>query len=183
MRKVVWRGLVYKSWENCTMELKNEVYYVKSVIIGNYLNRIYNVDYVLKIDRNWCIQEFEIKTEIEGHKNLITGTNSAGLWSINGISRPEFNEFLFIDISVTPFTNTLPINNLLLNIGQSKSIDVIYINILENEIKPVKQLYSRKKKDEYLYDNLDTVFSSSIIVDQKGIVKSYPGLFELVLED
>ncbi|WP_158655804.1 putative glycolipid-binding domain-containing protein [Sphingobacterium sp. HMA12] len=77
----------------------------------------------------------------------------------------------------------MPINNLLLDIGQSKSIDVIYINILENEIKPVKQLYSRKKKDEYLYDNLDTVFSSSITVDQKGIVKSYPGLFELVLED
>lgn len=183
MRKIIWRGLVYKSWEDCTIELKNDAYYVKSSIIGNYLNRIYNVDYVLKIDRNWCIQEFEIKTEIGGHKNLIIGTNAAGLWSINGIPRPEFNEFLFIDISVTPFTNTLPINNLLLDIGQSKSIDVIYINILENEIKPVKQLYCRKKKDEYLYDNLDTVFSSSITVDQKGIVKSYPGLFELVLED
>ncbi|WP_366915093.1 putative glycolipid-binding domain-containing protein [Chryseobacterium sp.] len=45
--------------------------------------------------------------------------------------KPEFNEFLFIDICVTPFTNTLPINNLLLDIGQSASIDVLYINILE----------------------------------------------------
>ncbi|MGB3103874.1 putative glycolipid-binding domain-containing protein [Sphingobacterium siyangense] len=55
--------------------------------------------------------------------------------------------------------------------------------IVDYQLKPVKQLYSRKKKDEYLYDNLDTVFTSSVTVDQKGIVKSYPGLFELVLED
>ncbi|REC44242.1 hypothetical protein DRF67_18120 [Chryseobacterium pennipullorum] len=60
MKKVVWRGLVYKSWENCTIELKNDVYYVKSVIIGNYLNRIYHVDYVLKIEKLY-MQEFEIK--------------------------------------------------------------------------------------------------------------------------
>ncbi|WP_139785438.1 putative glycolipid-binding domain-containing protein [Chryseobacterium phocaeense] len=182
MRKIVWKGLLYKSWENCRIEKKNDAFYVESTIIGNYMNRVYNVNYILKIDKNWCIQEFEIKTEIDGQGNVVVGTKSEGQWSINGMLRAEFNEFLYIDISVTPFTNTLPINNLLLNIGQSAYIDVVYINILENEIKPAKQLYSRKKKDEYLYDNLDTEFSSSITVDQKGIVKSYPGLFELVLE-
>lgn len=182
MGVVVWRGIVYKSWEICMIDRKNDAVHVESIIRGNDLNRVFNVNYALKIDRNWCIQEFEIKTEIDGHKNVIAGTKSEGRWTVNGIARPEFDEFLFIDISLTPFTNTLPINNLRLEVGQSAPIDVLYINILEDEIKPVKQLYTRKKKDEYLYENLDTNFSAIISVDQKGIVKSYPGLFEIVME-
>ncbi|GAA0884388.1 putative glycolipid-binding domain-containing protein [Sphingobacterium siyangense subsp. cladoniae] len=182
MGTVIWRGIVYKSWETCRIERKNDTFHVESGIIGNYLNRVFNVNYTLKIDRNWGIQEFEIKTEIGGHRNLIGGTKSEDRWSVNGIARPECDEFLFIDISLTPFTNTLPINNLRLDVGQSAPIDVLYINILEDEIKPVRQLYTRKKKDEYLYENLDTNFSAAITVDQKGIIKSYPGLFELVME-
>jgi len=182
MNLIVWRGLLYKSREHCEIEKQAGRLAVKSIVAGTYQGRIYDVSYVLKINPDWCVQEFEIKTEIDGATTVILGKKEGEEWIINDTQRPEFQGLQYIDISVTPFTNSLPINNLHMKIGEQRDIDVLYIDILGNELKAVKQRYSRTSKDHYLYENCDSDFSSTIEVDSKGIVKSYPGLFEVVVE-
>jgi len=180
MNLIVWRGLLYKSWEHCEIEKQAGRLAVKSIVIGTYQGRIYDVSYVLKINQDWCVQEFEIKSEIDGATTVLLGKKEGEEWLINDIQRPEFDGLRYIDISVTPFTNSLPINNLHMRIGEQGEIDVLYIDILANELKAVKQRYSRLSKDHYLYENCDSDFYSTIEVDSKGIVKSYPSLFEVV---
>ncbi|MDF2515648.1 MAG: hypothetical protein K0R59_944 [Sphingobacterium sp.] len=96
----------------------------------------------------------------------------------------EIEEFFIdsevIDISLTPFTNTLPINNLQLKIGDSKEIDIIYIDLINNQITPVRQRYTRTDFNEYLYENIVSDFTVHIQVDENGLVLNYPGLFEKI---
>ncbi|REC62227.1 hypothetical protein DRF65_10965 [Chryseobacterium pennae] len=183
MNLIVWRGLFYKSWEHCKIEKQADMLAVESIIVGNHQGKIYNVSYVLKINAEWCVQEFEITSEIDGVTAVVLGKEQGEEWLINDQLRSEFRGLHYIDISVTPLTNSLPINNLHMAIGEQHVIDVLYIDILANDLKAVKQRYSRISKDQYLYENCDSDFSSIIQVDAKGIVKSYPGLFEVVAEN
>lgn len=182
MKLYIWRGVEYKSWEQCKVQTQPDGYTVESLITGNHFGKIFNVKYVLRLDKRWSIQNFEIHSEIDGAKDIIKGIRNGEDWEINDIFRPEFRGLLCIDISLTPFTNSLPINNLMLMIDQSFKINVIYIDILNKNIRRVNQRYTRKSKYEYFYENYDTNFISPISVDRNGIVRSYPNLFELVSE-
>lgn len=182
MKKILWRGILYKSWEHCTLQQEKDGLAVRSIITGNYQNQLFSVNYTLKLDEKWRIQEFEIRSDIDGKTNYTVGRRIGKDWWINDSVIPELTGLLYIDISLTPFTNTLPVNHLLLEIGKSSDIDVLYIDLLENEIKPVRQRYTRKAKYQYLYESLDYQFEAVITVDPKGIVTSYPGLFEEVVE-
>jgi hypothetical protein len=86
---------------------------------------------------------------------------------------------LDIDLSLTPFTNTLPINRLQLKLNQQQTIEVLYFDMLKKEIRPVKQLYTRTANDQYLYENYDSSFKAEIKIDEQGLVVDYPKLFEM----
>jgi hypothetical protein len=89
--------------------------------------------------------------------------------------------FVFIDISLSPFTNTLPINCLQLQPKERQVIRVIYFDVLGKEIKAVKQVYTRLSGSEYLYENYDGSFSATIKTNEQGFVTNYPRLFKMMI--
>ncbi len=117
---------------------------------------------------------------MEGQRKQVYGKKNGSNWLINGQVVATFEDFKYIDIAITPLTNTLPIKGLALHVDESQIIDVIYIDILNDEIKPFKQKYTKLSKERYHYENIETDFASSILIDRNGMVKTYPGLFELV---
>lgn len=100
-----------------------------------------------------------------------------------GVVNSKFNNFKFIDISLTPFTNTLPINYLNISENNSQKIDVLYIDVLKHQIRPVQQQYTRTAVNKYLYENIESDFKAEISVDEMGLVTSYPELFEKIAEN
>jgi hypothetical protein len=66
-------------------------------------------------------------------------SDGKGAWTMNGTLSPEFDECIDVDIPLTPFTNTLPINRLELLQQEQREIKVVYIDILEHQIKSVRQ--------------------------------------------
>ncbi|WP_347216489.1 putative glycolipid-binding domain-containing protein [Chryseobacterium sp.] len=182
MKTLIWKGIAFQSLEyfNITENDKNLI--VESKIIGFYEDKIYTVDYQLIIDLHWNIQEFVIESEVNTGKNKLTGKKLQNEWEINDVINPDFKEFPFIDISLTPFTNTLPINNLQLAENDSQEIKVIYIDVLNHLVKPVTQQYTKIDRNTYHYNNLQTDFKSDILVDENGLVVNYPGLFDKIAE-
>jgi len=89
----------------------------------------------------------------------------------------QFNNCTDIDISITPFTNTLPIDRLNLLAGSSKEETVLYINLPSPECMPVKQRYTNLGGKIYKYENLDSGFTSNIDLDEDGYVVNYPGIW------
>lgn len=182
MKTLIWQGIAFQSLEYFKLIENDKSFIIDSKIIGSYEDKIYTVDYHLIIDLSWNIQEFIIDSEVNTVKNKLTGRKLQDEWEINDAINPDFKGFPFIDISFTPFTNTLPINNLELNEGDSQEIKVIYIDVLNNLVKPVTQQYTRIAPHTYHYDNLQTDFKSDILVDENGLVVNYPGLFDKITE-
>lgn len=180
MKTLIWKGILYQSLEYFTLQEHTENYIVSSKIIGSYLDKIYTAEYTINTDRNWNILEFFIQSEVNSTKNTLSGKKLGNKWEINQIERPEFEGIQYIDISLTPFTNALPINTLKLQENNSQEIQVIYIDVLNNGFRTASQRYTRTAKEKYLYENIPTNFEAEITVDESGLVLDYPQLFERV---
>ena len=85
-----------------------------------------------------------------------------------------------IDIAVTPFTNTLPIRRLNLEVGEAAEIDVVYVTVPDLTLSPAPQRYTRLDDRIYRFESLDSGYTADITVDDHGLVTDYPGLFRRV---
>ncbi|MDR7129730.1 hypothetical protein J2X69_002075 [Algoriphagus sp. 4150] len=175
---ILWSGIEYYSLENCIVDNISDSVIINSVIIGVYLEKIYRVEYDIILDRNWRTKSCQIKSQINKEIKIYELLQEKNRWFVNGRSHPEFNDCFDIDISLTPLTNSLPINRLKLNIGQEKKVNVIYIDLMDNTIKHVKQKYRRISTGIYKYENIPNDFEAEIKVDDAGFVVDYPQLFE-----
>jgi hypothetical protein len=91
----------------------------------------------------------------------------------------------YVDISETPYTNTLPIRRLGLAPGESADVSVAYFDGYELQPWPEPQRYTRLEEDDgggmYRFVSLDGGFTADLAVDSDGLVVDYPRLFKRVL--
>jgi hypothetical protein len=92
-----------------------------------------------------------------------------------------------VDISVTPFTNTLPIRRLGLAPGESAEISVAYVEGTELQAWPEPQRYTCLEKHSrgglYRFLSLEGGFTADLPVDAECLVADYPGLFRRAFKD
>jgi len=175
---IVWTGLEYHSIENCLISNNKNGTDISSTIIGLYEGKIYKIDYAIKANKKWETQEVSITARHSDHQQYILLTkNAEGDWMMNDEKAYSFTGCIDVDIALTPFTNTLPINRLALRNGEEQTISVIYFDLLNWDLKPVKQLYRRISENLYHYENIPNNFEADIKVDKQGIVIEYPNLF------
>ena len=84
-----------------------------------------------------------------------------------------------VDLAVTPATNTLPVRRLELGIGKSEAIVASWVKFPELTVQPLSQRYTRLTKNTYHYES-STGFSADIVVDDLGLVTTYPGGWERI---
>jgi uncharacterized protein len=93
--------------------------------------------------------------------------------------RPSLDGCLDLDISVTPFTNTLPVRRLELPPGASVDLLVAFLSVPELSFRPVHQRYTCLARSAtgglYRYEGLDSHFSADLLVDAQGLVVEYQG--------
>lgn len=182
-KNIVWTGIDTLSIEKCVLIDKGETVHCKGELVGNKNNQVYGADYQVVVDQKWETRFFDISCRV-GHKNYwIHGYKMNNQWIIDDLEYPELQDCLDIDISVTPFTNALPINRLKLEVGQAKELAVLYINPIEERFSRVVQRYERLSENTYHYKNLWSDFESTIEVDAAGLVTRYPGLFQKIVSE
>lgn len=150
----------------------------RSTVIGYYEKKMYKVDYLIRTNRNWETVGVEIESRHSNQTQSIRlEADGKGNWLSNGKRADLFAGCIDVDISLTPFTNTLPINRLRLRQGQTQEIRVVYCNLLEHQLQAVRQKYTRLSDTEYRYENVPNDFEATILADESGFVVDYPGLF------
>jgi len=175
---LLWKALEHQALENCLVNITATGAEIVSTIIGVYDEKIYKVDYKIGINADWETRFAEIRSRHSDRQQLIKlEKDGKGNWIQNGKPADAFNGCTEIDIPLTPFTNTLPINRLKLAEGTSQFIDVIYIDLAEQQIKRVQQKYTRLSQLTYRYENVPNDFEATIKVDNWGFVVEYPSLF------
>ncbi len=177
-QKVIWTSQEYHSRETCFIEKTETGFQILSHLSGSHQNKNFEVDYALDLDSVWNIQSGKIDYRFEGdNRQIIFHKDTSGNWIIGDMKISLFRECTSIDISLTPFTNTLAIKALDMEVNESKVITVIYFDILKEKITRKSQNYSRLSPTRYKFENIPNDFEAAIEVDNNGLVINYPGLF------
>ncbi|WP_374165054.1 putative glycolipid-binding domain-containing protein [Arcticibacter sp. MXS-1] len=175
---LLWTGREYYSLENCVVNVRPGGASITSTIVGLYDEKIYQVDYRIQTSQNWETLSLEIKYRQSNKMQVIRlEGDGKGSWMKNGEQADEFKGCIDVDISLTPFTNTLPISRLPMRQHDSQDIHVLYCDLLAGELRPVFQKYTRLSETEYRYQNIPNDFGATIEVDEAGFVVDYPQLF------
>ena len=175
---ILWTGREYYSLENCLVKTRANGSEITSTIIGYYYKKIYRVDYHIITNHNWETIFVGINSRHGDQLQSIKfESDGRGNWLNNGEPMNKFNGCIDVDIPLTPFTNTLPINRLKLVKNKPQEIQVMHLDLLSQNIRPVRQKYTKLSDTEYHYENVPNDFEATIEVDENGLVVDYPLLF------
>jgi uncharacterized protein len=141
--------------------------------------------YQLRAERDWTLRDCVLQLIGGKSQALHLRTDGAGHWiDAAGAALSALDGCLEIDLSISPFTNTLPIRRLALHPGQSADLLVAYITLPDLAVGPVKQRYTCLEHTTegglYRYEGLESGFTAHLRVDAQGVVQDYPGLWERV---
>jgi hypothetical protein len=175
---LLWTGLKYYSLENCLVKVGETGSEIASTIIGSYDGKIYKIEYRIQTNPNWETVFFEINSRHSNQIQVIRFEGDGkGNWLNNSKKTSQFSGCIDVDIPLTPFTNTLPIRRLNLSKNEAKEIQVVYCDILGQQLKPVRQKYTCLSNSNYHYENVPNDFEATIEIDDEGFVIDYPSLF------
>ncbi len=172
----------WQDWSgNCTEHLvlkeNREGIHAESVIISKDSDNPFAARYEIVCDPEWRVRSAGVEILGEDRKIELTG-DGKGNWSDKSGDKPQLRGAIDVDITATPFTNTLPIRRLKLGNEQSADILTVYIHLPELGITTHPQRYTCIEAGRlYRFESLDSDFARDIEVDADGLVLTYPGLF------
>jgi hypothetical protein len=154
---------------------------ISSVVIGEEGGQQYGVDYTIICASDWTVRSFKI--ENTKGQDLSLNSDGEGNWyNQDGTNRREITGAIDIDLSGTPFTNTLPIRRMDKHQrGYSQRYKVLYIPFSTLIPKLDRQQYTcLKPYSRYRYEPLAREYSAELNVDENGIVENYPDTFTII---
>lgn len=147
-------------------------------------SRPFRFHYEVRCDSLWRVREAVI-TRLDDRRVISLRSNGEGVWTDgDGAALPHLDGCIDIDISASPFTNTLPIRRLHLKPGAAEVIAVVFIDAPQMQVSVEQQRYtcleSGVEGGAYQFLSLDGGFTARLPVDADGLVLDYPGLFKRV---
>ncbi len=175
MRDVMWAPLAGPGLEH--LHLATD--WCTSVLIATAEGRPYSFSYHLTWDDRWHARTVDARLLEDERPALQLRADGAGRW-LTGQSDdlPALAGCIDVDFTASPFTNTLPIRRLGLQVGQSARLRVVYILVPALEIRPATQTYTRLDATHYRYES--GTFRADLPVDEDGLVLDYPGLWRRI---
>jgi uncharacterized protein len=181
-REVMWAPWEAPGLEHLRLVTNDGSVVANGLVIGLEAGRPFRIGYEIRCDGRWRVQEVRVATPDSGRPVLELLTDGEGHWNRGGGEPvPELEGCIDVDISATPFTNTLPIRRLGLKPGESEELTITYVRVPELLVGPERQRYGclEAKSDGGLYrfEALPSGFTAELPVDAEGLVIDYPELF------
>jgi uncharacterized protein len=181
-RVVVWKNLLLNGVDYCALWHTAEGWLLKGTVVGVLEDhRPVLASYEIHCDENWHTHRVQVQRTIGKNdvKTLSLNVESRGVWRSSGQGLPGVRGCDDVDLALTPATNTLPIRRLNLQAGGSESVIAAWVKFPELTVQPLSQRYTRLGKDTYRYES-NTGFWAEIVVDDFGLVTTYPGGWERI---
>ena len=154
----------------------------ESVVVGSADDSVFALRYRIRCDKSWSVRGAEIAL-VGGDRKIEISGDGKGNWSdASGKPLAKLAGAIDVDLSATPFTNTLPIRRFKLRARQSVEIVAVYILAPAMTLTTDPQRYTCLVAGKrYRYESIDSDFTRDIEVDRHGLVVTYPGLFRRLL--
>ncbi len=182
---VMWKRLNESGLEHLFLLKDDECITANSVILTMREDKPIRILYNIYCNLDWKVRKFDVQIFDGKHRNIVLQSDGSGNWTTDtGKLVKSLEGCIDIDISATPFTNTIPVRRLSLKSGESREIKVVYIDIYNFNLRPVNQRYTCVESNlngcKYRYENLNSGFTAEFYVDKDGLVIDYPNLFKRV---
>ena len=166
------REVMWTPWEGPGLEHLRLVTSDDGVVANGLVIRLeaglpFRIGYEIRCDGLWRVREVRVATPYLGRPVLELLADGEGRWKRRG-GEPvhELEGCIDVDISATPFTNTLPIRRLGLKPGQSEELAVAYVRVPELLVGPERQRYgcldARTDGGLYRFEALPSGFTASV---------------------
>lgn len=154
-----------------------------SLVLGMEGTTPFRLWYQVHTDNNWYVRECLLQIGGAQGQSLHLYADGQGHWTnAEGTACPALNGCLDLDITHTPFTNTLPVRRLALSPGERAELLVAYVTIPDLSIHSTQQRYTCLSRTSagglYRYEGLESNFTADLPVDARGLVVDYPGLWK-----
>ena len=185
LRKIIWSNQADTGLEHFYLRRGTDEVTADGIVIGVEHNVAFRIRYTISCDLRWQVRKVAVKSLEENEQTVRFVSDGFGNWTDeSGNPVPELTGCLDVDVTATPFTNTLPIRRLSLNSGESAEIKVVYFRIPEMQVSIEPQRYTCLETSsaggKYKFESLVGGFTAVITVDADGLVEDYPKLFKRV---
>jgi hypothetical protein len=179
-KNYLWQALKWPGLEHLRLFTSSSTIQVNSLMIAKVAGKPLRLAYRITCDNRWTVQHARIELLGE-NRYLELSSDGRGLWfDAHGRNINELDGCIDLDLSVTPFTNTLPIRRLGLKVGEKRAIRAAYVKAPELITRPAAQTYTCLAVDEtgatYRYES--GAFKAEVRVDEVGFIVDYPGIWQ-----
>lgn len=182
-RQLLWSRLDTTGIEHLRLEIGEQGIVADGLVIGLQDDLGFRLHYGIRCDLQWRVLRVDLDLISDQQKVSLTSDGHGRWFDHSGESLSTLAGCLDVDISATPFTNTLPIRRLPWSPGETNDIDVAYITIPGLQLVTDKQRYTCTDRNRFKFEQVATGFTAEIQVDPDGLVEDYPGLFKRVWSD
>lgn len=188
-RHMMWSPWTGPGLEHLSLTQNDDQIIADGFILGvSEEQEPFRVHYVFHCDQQWRVRSVQVSLLGRSPQTIILSTNGKGTWTTEtGDELLSLRGCLDVDISATPFTNTLPIRRLTLRPGQSATVSMVYCEVPKMEVSATEQRYTCLEATAagglYRFESLNrgvSEFTAELLVDADGLVGDYPGLFRRV---
>jgi hypothetical protein len=166
-----WRTWDHEHLETLTLRWENEGWTATGEVGREAIT------YVLRLSATWHVRQFLLFRDLD-QPDLWLGTDGAGNWGeMNGARRPDLAGCTDIELSVTPFTRSIPIRRLALPIGADALVTAATVDVETLSVVPVEHGYERLSRRRFRRTALDTAAISEVDVDEYGLAYDTPHAF------
>lgn len=175
-RSIRWQRLDGEGLEHLVITDEPDGILARGVIISDNEGERFAANYSVTLSPDWVFREVRIET-VEGTRlHLVRDT--LGNWTADGVAVPALGGCTDIDMSMSAFTNSLPIRRVSFAENEPQRFDMAWIPLDTLKPFPDGQIYTALGNRRYRYQSADSDFEAEITVDEDGLVVSYPPLVE-----
>jgi len=191
-RKAVWQAIEQPRIEYIVLKTgfleshrDDEGDHVASRIWGIPHRNTYDLRYRIYFYPGFIVRYVALGVYTTSDDTVRLLTDGRGNWTDDShIPLPQLKGCFDVDISATPFTNTLPIRRIDWQVGQSEILNMVYIDADDLSARADQQRYTCLEKSSngarFRFEQLSSGFTAELPVDVDGLVLDYPGLFKRV---
>ena len=185
LRKIIWSNQADTGLEHFYLRRGDDEITADGIVIGVEENVAFRIRYQIRCDLRWHVRTVVVKSLDENEQTIRFVSDGFGNWTNeSGEPMSELKGCFDVDITATPFTNTLPIRRLSLISGESAEIKVVYFTIPEMQVSVDPQRYTCLETGstggKYKFESLDSGFTAVITVDADGLVEDAPPICPIV---
>ena len=145
-------------------------------------SRPFAVEYDWTLDASWRTVSLQVRLHEQDIRTLTIERAGDASWRVDGAARDDLEGCHEVDLSITPFCNTLALRRFGPPPGGAGELTALYVECPALTCVPSRQRYERRGPVTFVYIDLGEQrgFEAELTVDEDGLVREYAGLFERI---